>query len=239
MIIGFVPARGGSTRVPGKNLREVGGLTLLDRAIRCARNADLDRIVVSTDDPAIARAVQWWIDRDVRSVELHDRPAELAGPEAQIEPSIAAWLEGQTGIEDTDIIVLLQPTSPFRRPETIKVCVDGVRRTALPCATVRLDAHSSFFAADITGADGAGNPIIWWRRDVAERPRSQDLDGIAVEDGCVYAFTVGHFREHGQRLAPGMTAVPIDRWESLEIDTEDDLQIANELYLILDWRKSR
>ena len=58
-ILGLIPARGGSKGLPGKNIKPLGGVSLLERAIRVARaSRALDRLWVSTDDPAIAAAAR-------------------------------------------------------------------------------------------------------------------------------------------------------------------------------------
>ena len=76
-IVAVIPARGGSKGVPRKNLREVGGVPLVVRAIRSAQAAaSVDRVVVSTDDAEIA-AVAFAAGADVV-----DRPADLAGDTA-------------------------------------------------------------------------------------------------------------------------------------------------------------
>ena len=71
--VAIIPARGGSQGVPGKNLRRVGGVSLLERAVRAARTArQVDEVYVSTDDSDIAYAAE------LAGAEVIIRPAELA-----------------------------------------------------------------------------------------------------------------------------------------------------------------
>ena len=115
-VLGIIPARGGSKRVPGKNWRELGGKPLIAWSIACAqRSGAFSMISVSTDDQRLA---------DIASrcgAPVHAlRPSELSTDDAssvsvvihEIEQARRRGLEVQT-------VVLLQPTSPFRRASTI------------------------------------------------------------------------------------------------------------------------
>lgn len=218
-VVAFVPARGGSKRVPRKNMAEVGGITLLGRAIRVARQADSGvRLVVSTDMDHLTSALEG------TGIEVHARPLALCGDGAQIEDAIEHWLTDAADVQDDDVIVMLQPTSPFRRPETVRACVRAVRTTGLPCLTVRRDHAYAF-----TGI-AEGERVRWHREQLASwRPRTQELDALVVENGCVYAFTAAHFRSTKNRMAQEMAFVEVSQWESLDIDTEEDLRTARAL----------
>lgn len=224
-VVAFIPARGGSTRVPRKNLALVDGKTLLERTLRAAETCD--RVVVSTDDTAIAA-----IARN-RWHEVHERPEQLAGSTAQIEPAIAHWLR-RADLAPTDTVVLLQPTSPFRRADTVRRCVDLVARGCDSALTVHHDPQRVHFSGrrralydEATGLDLCERVI--WDRPLTWRPRSQDCAGDSVENGCVYAFTVAHFRATGCRMGGREGAVAISRWEAFEIDTPEDLAVARAL----------
>lgn len=230
--IGFIPARAGSTRVPGKNLaglrgRQVGGMCLVRRAIECAQAAELDRIVVSSDDTETLRlAVEW-------GAEAHERPAKHADAHAQIEDAITHWMRYVAApmLEPDDVLVLLQVTSPFRRPETVRACVDLVRTHDLDSAlTVSLDPKRTVFAGRLRGLwddlsqREIGKRVVWDRPPI--RPRTQDVESIPIENGCCYAFTARHFVAHRNRMGGREAVVPIGAIEAWDIDTEDDLRIA-------------
>ena len=110
-IIGLIPARKGSKRIPGKNLKFLGGITLLRRAIETAINSKVfDQVIVSSDwDECIQVAAlnhAGWIYR----------PSELATDESHDFQWVQHALEIMTGF---DIFVILRPTSPFRTKDTI------------------------------------------------------------------------------------------------------------------------
>src|SRR2546422_3487765 len=109
---GVIPARGGSKGLPGKNLRKLGALSLIGQAVASAReSALLGRFIVSTDSPEIAEEAR----RNGVEVPFL-RPAELATDQAGMLPVLqhaVRWLEASAGVRP-ELIVTLQPTSPFR-----------------------------------------------------------------------------------------------------------------------------
>jgi CMP-N-acetylneuraminic acid synthetase len=124
MIVAIIPARGGSQGVPRKNLRRVGGRSLLVRAIDAAMGAaSIDRVVVSTDDPAIAA-----VARAAGAEVPFLRPAELARDDSATVDVLrhAVGALEETGSQ-VDIVVTLQPTSPLRSAAEIDATVAAVR----------------------------------------------------------------------------------------------------------------
>src|SRR5689334_9403842 len=117
LVLGLVPARGGSKGVPGKNVRRLAGHTLLDYTARAARDAGvIDRVILSTDSAEIAQA-----GRRAGLEVPFTRPASLAADDTPMLPVIEHAIAEMTRSGWTpDIIVLLQPTSPLRRPQHIR-----------------------------------------------------------------------------------------------------------------------
>lgn len=129
--LGLIPARGGSKGIPRKNLAPLGGRPLLQWTCEAARaSRRLSRTVLSTDDPEIREAGRSW------GVEApFVRPAELAADETpMIDVVLHAVRAVEAGGPGPDVIVLLQPTSPFRRAEHIDACVARLEETG--CDTV-------------------------------------------------------------------------------------------------------
>jgi CMP-N-acetylneuraminic acid synthetase len=112
-LVAFVPARSGSERVPGKNVRPLAGHPLLAYAIATARQSGVaDRVVCSTDSEQIAEIARWY------GADVILRPAELA---TSTSPDIE-WLRHALGElrERHDLFALVRLTSPFRGPETVR-----------------------------------------------------------------------------------------------------------------------
>lgn len=225
----FIPARGGSERIPLKNLAEVGGRSLVRRAIEATREPCPDaprliyapwEVIVSTDSSAIAEHVGG------QQVTIHRRPANLAGPRSQIEEAVVHWMHRCDPVLDHgDVIVLIQPTSPFRKLETVRRCVELVRAGYDSATTVTLDSRNTGRLRSYED----GTPNVLWNRPVDARPRSQDARKSAIENGVCWAFTAEHFRRGKLRMG-GRAAVVVTSWlEAFEIDTPEDLEIARAL----------
>jgi N-acylneuraminate cytidylyltransferase len=126
MILAIIPARGGSKRLPGKNIAPFGGHPLIAWSIALGRALPDVRTLVSTDDAEIA-AVATRYGADIRH-----RPAALAGDET---PSLdvmidAAEAERAAG-RSFDAVMLLQPTNPLRPLASVRAAIGRFRRE--PC----------------------------------------------------------------------------------------------------------
>lgn len=115
-VIAIIPARGGSKGLPGKNIRPLLGKPLLNWTIEAAKNSKfVDQICVTTDSPEIA-AVAQESDIDVPFM----RPAELAGDTVSSFAVVEHALNFYSNVgQKFDYIVLLEPTSPIRKPTDI------------------------------------------------------------------------------------------------------------------------
>ena len=221
-LLALVPARGGSKRLPRKNIRELCGLPLLAYTVRCARQAQcFDRIVVSTDDPEIAELARTY-GADVpwlRSVENSTDGST----------SIDAILEVLERIENDGAplpcaVMLLQPTSPFRS-------IDSIRR-----ALALFDSAEGESVVSVSPADN--HP--WWCKSVTPQGellpfldavdgglQSQLLPPVYVPNGVVYLSSVSNLRSNHSLYSEHTRALIIEsREESLDIDTEFDWLIA-------------
>ncbi|WGM46456.1 N-acylneuraminate cytidylyltransferase [Brevundimonas sp. NIBR10] len=106
-VLAIVPARAGSERLPGKNVRPMAGRPMVEWTLRAGLEAvTIDRLVVSTDDPAVAGFAR------AMEIGVIDRPDYLAGSTASVIDAVDHALETVGGV--WDYVVLLQPTSPLR-----------------------------------------------------------------------------------------------------------------------------
>lgn len=116
--LAVIPARGGSTGLPGKNLKNLRGISLVARAVLIARRIEEIRwILVSTDDEAIAREAE----KAGASAPFFRSP-ELSGgevPMVQVLRHALGWFRDNVK-EGCDGLVLLQPTSPMRRSAHVR-----------------------------------------------------------------------------------------------------------------------
>lgn len=145
-VLGVIPARGGSKRIPRKNLRLLCGTPLISYTIRAAQYATkLTDLVVSTDDQEIAA-----IARDM-DCEVLDRPSELAAEDATSGAVVAHALEVmQRMYRAYDMVVCLHPTSPIRDPNHIDQAIDMLLASEAPAlASVKCDKRTYTHNASI------------------------------------------------------------------------------------------
>jgi CMP-N-acetylneuraminic acid synthetase len=219
-VLGVIPARGGSKGIPGKNLSLLCGRPLLAYTADAVNESrKLTRTIVSTDDERIAECA--------RSLGLEVpfmRPASLAADEAPMLPVLQHALDAmhQNGF-DTDIVVLLQPTSPLRRAEHIDAAVDWLERTAADSVVSVVEVPHQFNPLSVMRLeDGLLKPFL----DGPTVTRRQDKPRLFARNGpavlAVRAAVVAGGSLYGERSWPlGMSAE-----DSLDIDTASDMRLA-------------
>lgn len=219
-VIAIVPARGGSKGLPGKNLKRVGGTSLIGRAIQAAKASPLvDRVLISTDCPEIAAEAR----RHGGEVPFL-RPAELASDTATTA-AVVGHLIGTLAIA-TGYLVLLQPTSPLRTTADIDACVALCRRARAPAAVSVTEVDTSPYWMFHVGPDARLAPVVGG----AARPtRRQDAPPAFALNGAVYVVDVAGFRAAPDFVPPGTVAYAMPAARAIDIDTADDLARARAL----------
>jgi len=224
LVLGLVPARGGSKGVPGKNVRPLNGHTLLEYTARAARDSGvIDRLMLSTDAPDIADA-----GRRAGLEVPFMRPAALAADDTPMLPVIQHAL-GETAKHgwSPDVIVLLQPTSPLRRPDHIRDAVTMLRETNADSVVtvVEVPRHlSPDYVMRIE--EGRLRPFL---PDGAGVTRRQDARPAYSRDGTVYAFRRSTIERFGGIYGDDCRPLLIDATESISIDSPADWDEAERL----------
>jgi len=118
---GIIPARGGSKSIPSKNIVPLCGRPLVDYTVQAAKHSVLSKIVGSTDDKLIGEALS------KHGVDIDWRPPELATDDSPVIDTVRRILQENSSNENNpDIVVLLQPTSPFVLPQHIDEVVEAL-----------------------------------------------------------------------------------------------------------------
>ena len=219
-LLALVLARGGSKRIPHKNIRLLGGKPLINWTLELALQSGLFcDVLVSTDDPAIATvavaagALVPWL-----------RPPALATDEASsLDVVLHALAQYQASNGPVDGLMLLQPTTPFRTAKTLNDCAhlffDQGRR---PVVTVRSVDLPVAWCVQLQGQSMV--PVQGW---VEFEKRSQDLPPTYAIDGSVYLATPQFIEQQRRLVGPQSQAYVVsDIHQSLDIDTWDDWQKA-------------
>jgi len=224
-VLVVVPARGGSKGLPGKNLRQVAGRTLVARAVdtACAWRdvaAEHDvRIIVDTDAPAIAaeaEAAGAWVP--------FLREAAYARDETSTADSVCRLLDRLAAMGRTPAhLVLLQPTSPLRVLEDVIACWEAYARAGhSACTTVPID-HPCERAV----RPSASGTLQWAAGMPPTAIRRQEYATSYFMNGAVYCLETAILQTTREFIHEGRTTlVPMPRLRSLDIDTEEDLQLA-------------
>ncbi|MDO9235823.1 MAG: acylneuraminate cytidylyltransferase family protein [Aquabacterium sp.] len=222
-ILALITARGASKRLPGKNIRPLGGKPLIVWSIDVAKDSlEICDILVSTDDCAIAAVCE-----EAGAYVPWLRPAELAIDTASsVDVALHAldWYEAEKGAVDG--ILLLQPTSPFRTPATVQRGIElfskhdhqpvlGVSPThAHPMWTFKME----------------GDYLVPFMGEHGFRTRSQDLPSAYVVNGSFYLTTPAELR--ACRSFVGAKTIPLlieSPQEAVDIDTAWDWEIAESI----------
>jgi CMP-N,N'-diacetyllegionaminic acid synthase len=218
--LGVIPARGGSKGLPGKNLRKLGPLSLIGHAVASAREAAwLTRFIVSTDSADIAEEAK----RHGAEVPFL-RPVELATDQAGmlgVLQHAVRWLESSAGVRP-DVIVTLQPTSPFRTGGEIDATIRKVADTGADSAQTLAEAsYHPFFMKTLEGD-----------RTVALFPeghryvRRQDAPPVYQPSGAVYVTRYATLMAQGRILGEDNRGIVMGFEASVNIDTEWDFLLA-------------
>ena len=216
--IAVIPARGGSKGVPRKNVRRVGGIPLIARAIGSARAADgIDRVVVSTDDPEIAAVAREW------GAEVVTRPAELSGDTASSESALLHALDelSRLGI-DVGILVFIQATSPFIDPADLDAAIERVRAGESDTVFSAVESWGFLWRTGEQGASGINH-------DHRRRPRRQEREPEFLETGAFYVMDAVGFRRAQHRFFGRIGIALVPESHAIEIDTEEQLELASAL----------
>ncbi len=219
--LALVPARMGSKGVPGKNLRQLGAVSLTTLAVRCARAAGLfERIVVSTDGEEITA------ESRQAGAEVIGRPAELASDLADVTDVITHALDvlAERGFTPA-VVALLEPSSPLRTPDMVRAAVaalDGADAVFTVSEVPRRFHGLKQFQVD---EDGYAHRVL---RDVPMPVRRQDLGPTYVQNGAVYVFRTSMFRAHRTVFGPKPRALTVTT-PMVNIDTLEDLAEAERL----------
>jgi CMP-N,N'-diacetyllegionaminic acid synthase len=232
-VVAVIHARGGSVRVPLKNIRPLAGTPLVEWTIEAALASRCDRVIVSTDHDAIAE-----VARSAGADVPFRRPADISEDVASelVTQHAIAFHEHETG-KPVDIAVTIQPTTPFLKAADIDACIEMLQRdsalksvfTAGPVHErpewmfVRDDrGHATKFLAGVLRGDiGISQtlPALWHPNGGAYATRRE----VLFDDSIIIATPCGIH--------------PMSAWASVDIDTESDFLYAEMVAQKFSWVK--
>jgi N-acylneuraminate cytidylyltransferase len=222
-ILALIPARGGSKRIPEKNLVTIGGMSLVEWSMCCATTLKqigaIHHIVLSSDDDKI-------LDRAdaFDSVHKHRRSVDAASDSATDFHVIADMLEGMP--YQPDLIVYLRPTTPFRKASDVEIAINMIK--SCPDATGLRSVHKMSESAYKCFELGIGNILkpmgktYTFNVDACNQP-NQEYPPTYHPNGVVDIMRVDQINE-GNTF--GSMCLAHVTHPTIEIDSEWDLEMA-------------
>lgn len=216
-ILGVIPARGGSKGIKDKNITLLCGKPLLFYTIETAKKTKrIDRLILSTDSPKIRKLVANY------NIEIYSRPKSLAKDCSKLSDAliyILKKLKKREGYRPYGVITL-QPTSPFRKKQDIEKGIDKFLKKGYDCLFSVCEAeHHPYWMHRLVN----GEPVPLF--NITEKQR-QSLAKIYRENGVICIVKTDYLLAEKKIFGGKMGVIVMDRFESVDIDTELDLKIA-------------
>jgi CMP-N,N'-diacetyllegionaminic acid synthase len=215
--IAIIPARGGSKGIPGKNIIDLCGKPLIAWTIdHAVQTPELDAVYVSSDSDEILSVAKQYGAIPIK------RPSDIAGDTAPSESAIQHALSVIPG--PVGLAVMLQPTSPLRKPDDLSRAIRQFRDHGW---------DSAFSGAELDDfliweRDGEGK-LKSFNYDFRKRGRRQDRKPQYVENGSFYLFKP-QIIAAGNRLGGNIGVSIMEFWQTFEIDTPADLELVRMLF---------
>jgi len=226
LVIAFIPARGGSKGLPGKNTMKIAGKSMIERAVASATDwpsgSKVDVTVVSSDDEAILAEAK------AAGAVTFERSAFAASDEATAADVIRDYFESPNVVIDMDgrdpWIVYLQPTSPARTGKHVEAAFSLLSQDVHSVVSVTTPEKSPYWTLNVNES-GQLTPLF----PQAFEANRQSLQAAYIPNGAIYIFKLSAFFAAGAVPVTNAAAYIMSREESVDIDTREDFEKAKAL----------
>ncbi len=214
--LAVIPARGGSKRLPGKNILDLCGKPIIAWSIEAGLNSSyIDKVVVSSDDDDILDTAKRF------KAEIIKRPKQLASDTASSFDVVKHAIDN---LESYDYVVLLQPTSPLRNNQHIDKAIEFLEEKNADSIISVCEVNHSPLWSNTLQDDCSMNNFI--KEEVINK-RSQDLEKYYRLNGAIYICEISKFlKEREFFLGENVYAFIMNREHSIDIDEKIDLEFA-------------
>ena len=230
----IVPARGGSTGIPLKNIRPLGGLPLIGWCVEALKAAGMDQVrrILSTDVEEIAE-----VGRELGLEVPFLRPARLATGTASLDQvAIHAldWIEANEGGKAPEFVLLLLPTQPFRDPKQLRDALELLADPAVEGVMSVYAIYRSLGAMYHGDEEGRVTPV----GEPVKAEQRQQVKPMLTPSGCFFYLRSDALRAQETIYPKNVRAVITDDISNVDIDTPTDWAIAEAIHDAgLAWRK--
>ena len=221
-IVAIILARGGSKGIPKKNLRLFGGIPLVEWCLSAALKSEkIDSVILSSDSKEILDC------GSVLGCEIHNRSSKHSEDTTSSEESMLAIIDEHPIAQSADVLILVQPTSPLTKPEDFDSALELFEREDFDSLVTGVLDHSFAWKVD---EKGNAKPNY----DPKLRPRRQKMQNNRKENGAFYITKRQIWDEYKCRLGGKTGFYTMEPYQSIEIDTELDWTLLEELIIELD-----
>lgn len=218
--VAIIPARGGSKRIPKKNIKDFCGKPMLAYPIEAAKRSGLfDRVIVSTDSDEVAT-----VAKRLGTEVPFMRPEHLANDHAVLADVIAHAIEALKA--DVKFTCCILPTAPMLQPEDLKAGLEAMKTNGAPAAISVARFAYPIFRGLKTDRDGRIE-MIWPENELV---RSNDLPEAFHDAGLFYWLKADAFMKTRKIFMPGSLPVFLPRYRVQDIDTPEDWDMAEILF---------
>lgn len=220
--VAIITARGGSKRIPHKNIKEFCGRPIIAYSIQAALSSGLfDEVMVSTDSDEIAKVAMKY-GAKVPFMRSRLTSDDYATTSDVIEEVLGAYEARGTCVE---LFMCLYPTAPFVTKEKLAAAMEQLERAQAP-SLVAVTKYAFAPQRAFVIRDGQ----VSYLYPENERVRSQDLEPLYHDCGQFYICRAEPFRRYHSLVMPGSIPFMVPEEEVQDIDTEKDWQIAEMKY---------
>jgi|TARA_B110000879_G_scaffold51943_1_gene73792 N-acylneuraminate cytidylyltransferase len=215
-VIAFIPARGGSKSIPGKNIKNFCGKPLIYWNLFALEKSELvNEIVVATDSEKIFKKVE---EFNFSKVKLYKRSADNAQDHSTSESIMLEYIN-YAKLASSDTFMLVQATSPFTRTEDFNNGLKLMNKydTVFACAKIKRFIWNK-----------EGKPLNY---DHNNRPRRQDFEGTFMENGAFCISSVSDIVNHNNRISGNIGICEMAEYTFVEIDEVEDWIMAEQLFM--------
>ena len=226
-VIAIILARGGSKGIPRKNVLEFSGLPLVAwSVIQAKKTKEIDEVYISSDSDEILEIGQYY------GAIIIKRPSKYAGDTAKSEEAIIHALEVIGS--DQDIIIMLEPTAPLRKPNDLGEAIKMFRNKGWDsCFSGATLQDFLIWKKDENG------DLISVNYDYKNQGPRQMREPDYVENGAIYMFKPEIMLKNENRFGGKIGMFPNHFWQSFEIDDPEDwgfVELVFNKYLLQDYK---